>query len=162
MKQKRSAQEREGTKTFYAFSSIHCSQITYPKSLSKIGDTASDAATGGYIMCSHSFSPVHQTSPTETHPSWFIKWDVFTPKRIWKTHLFCMATTQQSLSHQNTQFGGLEVEGELRAKHCLLLGDSLPPQITATRPRNATEMKIHFTYSEALFSPWRHRFLQIC
>lgn len=63
----------------------------------------------------------------------------------------------KSLAHQNTHFGGSEVQEESRAKHCLLPGDLLPPQITASRPRNENEMKTRFMYFKALFSPWRHR-----
>lgn len=63
----------------------------------------------------------------------------------------------KSLAHQNTHFGGSEVQEESRAKHCLLPGDLLPPQITASRPRNENEMKTRFMHFKALFSPWRHR-----
>lgn len=63
----------------------------------------------------------------------------------------------KSLAHQNTHFRGSEVQEESRAKHCLLPGDLLPPQITASRPRNENEMKIHFMCFKALFSPWRQR-----
>lgn len=72
MIQKRSAQEREDTNAFHAFSLIHLSQTTYEdRHYPKSGDTASDAATDGYIMCSYSFSTVHQTSPAVTLPSSF-------------------------------------------------------------------------------------------
>lgn len=86
-------------------------------------------------------------------------------KDMENTHLFCTTTTQQCITREHSfwRLGGRRgIERGKKAKHCLLLGDSLLRHITASRPRNATEMKIHFTYSEALFSPWRHRFPQIC
>lgn len=71
------------------------------------------------------------------------------------THLFCVATATAEFITPKHSFCRLG-QRQLREKHCLLLRDSLPPQSTAFRPRNATGIKIHFVYFKALFSPWRH------
>lgn len=145
MNQERSAQDREDTNTLHAFCLMHLTQTTYEGIIQNQGilllmwqQTTASCAVIPFLQS------------TKPAPSWFIERDGFTSKGIWETHISsAWLQPQQSLSHQNTHFGNLEVQGELRAKHCLLLRDSYHPKSLLFSP----EMKTHFTYFKALFSP---------
>lgn len=118
------------------------------------GDTASDSVTDCYIICTYSFPPIHQTSHTVTLPSRLIKWDVFTPEEHGRCASVLHNDSHSRVYHtDNTRFGVFQAQGELRVKHCLLLGDSLPSKSLLFSPETWWSLKYTLRTSKPYSSP---------